>query len=171
MMWRHDNESLCYAIWFHKNLVRTLSNFHTPKVVDSGIKRRRRVNSILEREPVAVPCPHQNVDYSETFRLIDKGNGAEAKYELRGQSRSHGWTPKLSCRLFNMNVNNFYRIYLSLTTYTPAKPTPVMSCFNSCINTANNDRKRWTSSNIDRRNLWKSRNSAISITRNSLKLS
>ena len=41
-------------------------------------------------------------------------NGAEAKYELDGQSRMHGWTPKLSSRLFNMNFNNAYRIYLAL---------------------------------------------------------
>ena len=72
------------------------------------------MNDIQERELVAVSCPQQNVNYSETFHLIDKGNGAETKYELGGQSRSHGWTPKLSCRLFNMNFNNSYRIYLSL---------------------------------------------------------
>ena len=72
------------------------------------------MNGVREREPVAVPCPQQNVDYSETFHFIDKGNGTEAKYELGGQSRSSGWTPKLSCRMFNMNFNNSYRIYLSL---------------------------------------------------------
>ena len=63
------------------NLVRTLLNFHTPEVVDAGIKRRR-VNGAREREPTAVPCPQQNVDYLDTFDLINKGNGAEAKYEL-----------------------------------------------------------------------------------------
>ena len=48
------------------------------------------------------------------FHLIDKGNGAEAKYELGGQSRTHGWIPKLSCRLFNTNFNNSFRIALPL---------------------------------------------------------
>ena len=86
----------------------------TPKVVDAGIKRRRKINGVRGRESVAVPCPHQNVDYSETFHLIDKGNGAEAKYKLGGQSRTHEWTPKMSCRLFNVNFNNSYRIYLVL---------------------------------------------------------
>ena len=65
-------------------------NFHTPKVVDAGIKRSRRVNGVQERESTAVSCPQQNVDYSETFHLIDKGNGTEAKYELGGESRTHG---------------------------------------------------------------------------------
>ena len=77
-------------IWSDNNLVGTLSNFHTPKIVDTDIKRRRRVNDVREREPTAVPCPQQNVDYLETFHIIDKGNGVEAKYELGGQSRSHG---------------------------------------------------------------------------------
>ena len=29
-------------------------------------------------------------------------------------SRAHEWTPKLSSRLFNVNFNNAYRIYLAL---------------------------------------------------------
>ena len=58
VMCQHDTEPLCYVIWSDKNFVRTLSNFHTPKVVDSGIKRRRRrVNGVLERVQTAVPCP------------------------------------------------------------------------------------------------------------------
>ena len=121
--WQHGNEPLCYAIWFNNNLVRTLYNFHTPKVVDSGIKRRRRVNGLRETEPVAVPCPQQNVDYLETFHLSDKENGAEAKYELGGQNRTHGWTPKLSFILFNTNFNNLYRIYLTLIEKQSGKET------------------------------------------------
>ena len=41
LMWQHDTKALCYAIWFDNNLVRTLFNFHTPKLVESGIKRSR----------------------------------------------------------------------------------------------------------------------------------
>ena len=114
VMWQHNSECLCYAIWSDKNLVRTLSNFHSPKVVDGGIRRRRKVHGVRERDPVSVPCPQQNIDYSDTFHLIDKGNGAEAKYDLSGQSRKHGWSPKLSLRLFNMNFNNTYKIYMAL---------------------------------------------------------
>ena len=69
-----------------------------------------------------VPCSQQNVDYSEMFHPIDKGNGAEAKYKLGRQSRTHGWTTKLSCSLFNMNFNNVYRIYLALMAeHNPGK--------------------------------------------------
>ena len=69
------------------------------------------MNGVRERESVAFPSTQQNVEYSEIFHLIDKGNGLEANYELGGQSRTHGWAPKLSCRLFNMNFNNSYKIY------------------------------------------------------------
>ena len=57
-----------------------------------------------------------DIYYFETFHLIDKGNGAEVKYDLGGQSRMHVWTPKLSSRLFNLNFNNSYRINLALMT-------------------------------------------------------
>ena len=54
------------------------------------------------------------MNYSETFHLIDKRDGAEAKYDLAGQSKKHGWSLKLFHRLFNMTCNNAYRIYLAL---------------------------------------------------------
>ena len=85
-------------------------NIHTPKVVDGGVKRKRRVQGTRYRTPAPVPCPHQNIDYSETFHLIDKANGAEAKYDLLGQCNKYGWSPKLSLRLFSMNFDNAYMI-------------------------------------------------------------
>ena len=45
---------------------------------------------------------------------IWKPFNSEAKYDLTGQSKKHGWSPKLSLRLSNMNFNNAYRIYLAL---------------------------------------------------------
>ena len=54
-MWQHDCESLCYAIWSGNNLIQTLSNFHTPMVVEGGMKRKRRANGVHEREPADVP--------------------------------------------------------------------------------------------------------------------
>mmetsp|Transcript_2847 Transcript_2847/g.5763 ORF Transcript_2847/g.5763 Transcript_2847/m.5763 type:complete len:366 (+) Transcript_2847:358-1455(+) len=114
IMWQHDSECLTYAIWSNNNLVWTLSNFHTPKVVDGGLNRKKKVDGVREREPAPVPCPEQNIYYSNTFHLVDKGNGVKAKYDLGGQSRKHGWTPKLSSRLFNMNFNNSYWIYMTL---------------------------------------------------------
>ena len=44
--WHHDSKALAYAIWLDINLVRTLSNFHTPKVVNEGLKRKRKVNGV-----------------------------------------------------------------------------------------------------------------------------
>ena len=89
-MWQHNRESMCYGIWSDNNLVRTPSNFHSPKVVEGCIKRKRNVKGAGKREPVSVPCPKRNIDYSDTFHLIDKRNGADAKYDLTGQSRNHG---------------------------------------------------------------------------------
>ena len=43
LMWQHGNEPLCYSTWFDNNFARTLSNFHTPKVVHAGVKRKRSV--------------------------------------------------------------------------------------------------------------------------------
>ena len=51
---------------------------------------------------------------SDTFNLIGKGNVAEDKYNLSEQSQKHGWSPKLSLRLFNMNFNNTYKICIAL---------------------------------------------------------
>ena len=65
-------------------------------------------------------CPQQNKEYSKTFHLIDKGNGAEANYDMGGHRKFHNWSPKLTMRFFNMNLNNYYNIYKSLTQlHTP----------------------------------------------------
>ena len=117
---QHRVESLCYAMWADNNIVRTLSNFHSPKILAEGLNRKRKVDGVRERAQTPVPCPQQNQDYSHTFHLIDKGNGAEAKYDLKVESHTHGWTPKISARLFNMTLNNAYKIYVALVEkYTP----------------------------------------------------
>jgi hypothetical protein len=61
-----------------------------------------------------VPCPVQTQDYCKTFYLIDKGNGGEANYNLGGKSRLHNWSPKLNFRLYNMAINNTYKMYKAL---------------------------------------------------------
>ena len=48
-----------------------------------------------DRIKTEVPCPAQTQDYCETFHQIDKGNGAEANYDLGGKSHLHNWSPKL----------------------------------------------------------------------------
>jgi hypothetical protein len=70
MMFQHQSKSLSYIMWVDNNIVRTLSNFHTPEIseVGKGVVRRRRV---------------EQKDYCETFHLIDKGNGKESTCGMR----------------------------------------------------------------------------------------
>ena len=71
---------------------------------------------IRAREQTEVDVPEQQLDYCETYFHIDKGNGAEAKYDLATESHLHGWGPKLAARYFNMNANNAYKIFCYLYT-------------------------------------------------------
>ena len=84
------------------------------------MKRKKKVNNVREQHRSDVDCPEQNHYYSRTFHLIDKGNQNEAKYDIGLESHKHGWSPKLALRLFNMNLNNAYKIYEWLIVeYTP----------------------------------------------------
>jgi len=122
LIFQHDKEDLRYAMWADNNIVRTLSNFHSPEILEAGLKRKRKVNKKRERHQTNVPCPHQNKDNSDTFHLIDKGNGAKAKYNLFLENKKHGWTPKLALRFFNMTLNNAYKIYRwLLAKYNPGR--------------------------------------------------
>ena len=98
-----------------------MSNFHPPEIIDDGLMRKKRASDgSREQEQSQVPCPIQQQYYSETFHLIDKGNGAEACYDISVESHTHGWSPKLAFRYFNMNLNNAYKIYDFLVgKYTP----------------------------------------------------
>ena len=40
----------------------------------------------------------QNKRYNKTFHLIDKGDGTEAIYNIKLESRKHGWIPKLAIK-------------------------------------------------------------------------
>ena len=92
-----------------------MSDFHLPEVVQDGLQWKRRVVGAREQAQTPVPCPRQNKEYSETFHLIDKGNGAKSKYDIGLESHSlshtHGWSPKLGIRYFNMGLNNAYKVY------------------------------------------------------------
>ena len=57
VMWQNTTGSLCYAIWLDNNLVQTLSNFHTLNIVEGGIRRKRKVNVIQERDSATILCP------------------------------------------------------------------------------------------------------------------
>ena len=82
--------------------------------------KKRGEDGRREHHCTEVLFPKQNKDYSETFHLIDKGNGAEANYNIGGHSKGHNWSPKLAMRFFNMNIKSAYKIYKLLTQlHTP----------------------------------------------------
>ena len=83
--WQHVWRNLCFAVWSDNALVRTLSNFHGPVILKAGmgvLRKKRDEDGKRERHKTEVPCPAQTKDYCATFHLIDKGNGAEASYDL-----------------------------------------------------------------------------------------
>ena len=114
---QHNTMPLCFAMWADNNIVKTLSNYHSPTILPEGpgvMRKKKGADGKREFRQSPVPCPQQSKDYSETFHLIDKGNGAEAKFDMGGHSRTHNWCPKLVWRLFNMSQNNAYQIYTTL---------------------------------------------------------
>jgi hypothetical protein len=113
---QHKTLPLLVGLWADNNIVTTLSNYHSPEICaeGSGVLRRKKVNKVREREKSEVRCPMQNRDYSRQFHWIDKGNGKEAKFDLKGDSKLHNWSPKLVFRLFNMHDANAYLLYKRL---------------------------------------------------------
>jgi hypothetical protein len=85
-------------------------------------KRRNPQTKRRERDFSDVDCPTQQKTYCNTYHKIDKGNGAEAKYDISAtstKSHLHGWPPKLAARYFNIwrhmnNSNNAYKVYVCL---------------------------------------------------------
>ena len=134
IIYQHRVLNLCYAMWSDNNIVKTLSNFHSPEVLDvgSGMLRRRRVDGLREQNQTEVSCPLQQKDYSQTFHLIDKGNGKESKYDLGGQTKGHNWAPKLNMRFFNFGLGNAHTMYHALCKeHTPFRRALVME---DCVN-------------------------------------
>ena len=43
---QHDTEPLCYAMWSDNNIFQTLSNFHSPTIVENGLRRKRKVDNV-----------------------------------------------------------------------------------------------------------------------------
>ena len=113
IMFQHKTKCLSYAMWAHNNIVKTLSNFHSPKVLSApeGMLYIPRVNGLREQHKTEVSCPEQQKYYSETFYQIDKGNVKESKYNMGGQKKGHTWAPKLHMRFWNFNLGNSCTAY------------------------------------------------------------
>jgi len=133
LMYQHNTKSLLYTVWGDNNFIKTLSNFHSPVIIRGGIKRKKRDRQTKrrDREQSDVDCTEQQIDYCNTYHKIDKGNGAEAKYDLSTESHLHGWMPKIAARYFNMNINNAYKVYCYL--YKKHHPGQVVMPLKECI--------------------------------------
>ena len=83
-MWQHNTLPLVFTAWADNAIVKTLSNFHFPVIIQDGVQRWRRIDGTRQCNPVGVTVPEQAKYYCEIFHKIDKGNGAEAKYNLGG---------------------------------------------------------------------------------------
>ncbi len=58
--WQHVWQSLCFAMWSDNALVRTLSNFHGPEILEAGmgvLQKKRDSDEKRERTKTEVPCP------------------------------------------------------------------------------------------------------------------
>ena len=83
-MWQHNKLPLVFTAWTDNAIVKNLSNFHSPVIIQDGVQCQCRIAGVRQRNPVGVTVPEQAKDYCETFHRIDKGNGAEEKYDLEG---------------------------------------------------------------------------------------
>jgi hypothetical protein len=84
LLFQHMTKPLTYDVWGDNNFVKTLSNFHSPVILRGGMRRKRRnpQRKRRERDFSDVDCPTQQKTYCNTYHKIDKGNGAEAKYDI-----------------------------------------------------------------------------------------
>ena len=94
----------------------TLSTYHSPEVCTKGndVQQRRKNNKKRESKKTEVRCMMQYHDYSAQFHWINKGNGKEALYDLKGSSKVHNWSLKLVFRLMNMHNLDTYMLYRRL---------------------------------------------------------
>jgi hypothetical protein len=135
LLYQHNTKPLLHAVWADNNFVKTLSNFHSPTIVEGGMRRRVRdlVTKKRSREQTDVDCNGQQIDYCKTYYKIDKGNGAEAKYDLSTEPHLHGWGPKLAARYFNMNLNNAYKVYcwIYYWIHPTSRPMKLKDCIHN----------------------------------------
>ena len=62
IIFQHDSEELVLAMWSNNNIVRTLSNFHYPNIVEDGLNRKKKVDGKHDHAQTPMQCPQQNKD-------------------------------------------------------------------------------------------------------------
>ena len=134
--WQHKTQDLVYAAWSDNSIVKTLSNFHSPAIEEATMRRRKRdkKTSIRSMDSSLVPCPVQQLDYSNHFYWIDKGNGQEERSKIMIKTKLHNWAPKLSLRFYNFNENNAYQLYCAMhrTVHGSRNSNSILS-YEDCI--------------------------------------
>ena len=88
MCQHNTQQSLVAAVWSDNCRVKMLSNYHEPIIVANGLMRKKMGdNDVQEKHQSPVNTPKQNIDYSNTFHQIDKGNMIESRYVLGKQGK------------------------------------------------------------------------------------
>jgi hypothetical protein len=82
----------------------------------SGVLCRRWVDNCERKIGQKSLALHNRKITSDTFHLIDKGNGKESKYDMGGQTKGHNWAPKLVMRYWNFNLGNAHTMYEALVS-------------------------------------------------------
>ena len=82
---------MVFAAWNDNAVVKSLSNFNSPIIIQDGVQQQIRIDKIRQRDTVGVFVLLQQKVYSETSHKIDKGNGAEVKYDMGGNRYVYDW--------------------------------------------------------------------------------
>ena len=85
-LWQRNNLLFAFAAWSNNSIVKSLSNFHSPVIIPIGVQQQIKIDKVRQCKPVGIPVALQQIDYSKTFNLIDKGNSAEIKYDDGGNT-------------------------------------------------------------------------------------
>ena len=81
-LWQHNNLPLVFSTWSDNNVVKSLYNFHPPVIIPDWVQGQIKTNKVRQPNPVGIPIPLQQKEYSEMLYLIDKGNSTKVKYVI-----------------------------------------------------------------------------------------
>ena len=72
-----------------------------------GVGRKLRgADDLREQEQTLVKIPEQTKAYVSTFDKIDKKNLIDSRFDLKGISKKHNFSPKIVKRYYNMHGGN-----------------------------------------------------------------
>ena len=69
-IFQHKTKPLCFASWSDNNIVKTLSNFHSPTILNTkkGVWRKKSgLDKKREQKQSQVPCPVQHSTTRKPF--------------------------------------------------------------------------------------------------------